>query len=81
MTLAAIKGKCPHCMRDEEPLVKSDKLSRSIAEYVFSRDHPCMYEGKILCRECPREECDMEAGRMLHQNYFVDGWLKRETNQ
>jgi hypothetical protein len=65
----------------EPNLLKTDELSEStgtagsIAEYNFSKESPCMYEGKVLCRDCPRDECDMAAGRELHQEYFVKGWV------
>ncbi len=64
----------------EQSIKVSDSalLSCSIAEYNFSVDSPCMYEGAILCRDCPRDECDMAAGRELHQQYFVAGWLSKE---
>ena len=54
----------------------SSLLDCSIAEDTFIKNYPCMYEGKIACRECLRDECDMAAGRKLHQEYFMAGWLR-----
>jgi len=48
-------------------------------EEAFIREFPCMYEGEVLCNDCPRVDCDMKAGRELHEKYFAAGWVAKAT--
>jgi len=42
---------------------------------LFAQRYPCMYHGKIICKDCEiYEDCDLAAGRELHEHYFIDGF-------
>lgn len=44
---------------------------------AFVNFSPCIYEGAILCKECSKEnDCDMKAGRELHEMYFFKGYFE-----
>lgn len=60
---------------------------RPVELQAFVDRFPCIYEGKILCIECPKDgcthpelaqaddDCDMAAGRRLRQEAFEAGFV------
>jgi len=43
---------------------------------IFAKNNPCMYHGEILCKNCKTYlDCDMAAGRELHEFYFMSGFI------
>ena len=53
---------------------------RRLVLLAFAKWSPCIYEGVILCDECPRKDCgdgdtcDMYHGRTGYQKAFEAGW-------